>query len=167
MRPSLTIIRRPIRNSLCGLFLLVTAHASGASELDQPTHRSRLPHRTVADVLVVRSRSGMGPRLRQRMFAAQGVQEVGHIAALNASIVRVPHGRLATVQRRLRRSGYFMSVERDPVAAAAQFPNDPDLGQEWGLTKIDASSAWNVSMGSSDVTIAVLDSGIDSEIGRA
>jgi subtilisin family serine protease len=40
-------------------------------------------------------------------------------------------------------------------------PNDPSFGSLWGLTKINAPGAWNVTTGSSNVVVAVLDTGVD------
>ena len=39
--------------------------------------------------------------------------------------------------------------------------NDPQLSSLWGLTKIDAADAWNVSTGSKNVVVAVVDTGVD------
>ena len=51
-------------------------------------------------------------------------------------------------------------AEPDPVFAAASIPNDPSFAQEWGLTKIQAPQAWDVTQGGG-IPIAILDSGID------
>ena len=40
-------------------------------------------------------------------------------------------------------------------------PNDPLFNQQWGLTKISATAAWDKTMGSNSVVVAVLDTGID------
>lgn len=40
-------------------------------------------------------------------------------------------------------------------------PNDPLFPQQWALTKIQAPLAWETTTGSSTVTIAILDSGIN------
>jgi thermitase len=40
-------------------------------------------------------------------------------------------------------------------------PNDPIFYRQWGLTKINAQSAWNYTTGSDNVIIAVIDSGVD------
>ncbi len=45
-------------------------------------------------------------------------------------------------------------------ASPAQ-PNDPRFGDQWGLTQIGAQCAWAVTTGSADVTVAVVDSGVD------
>ena len=39
--------------------------------------------------------------------------------------------------------------------------NDPAMSQKWGLQKMQAKKAWDVSQGSRDIIIAVIDTGID------
>lgn len=41
-------------------------------------------------------------------------------------------------------------------------PNDPYYSSEWHLQKISAPDAWDISLGSSSVVVAILDSGVDS-----
>ncbi len=48
------------------------------------------------------------------------------------------------------------------AAKAAEVPDDVNYGKQWGLAKVQASQAWNLSHGSSVIKIAILDSGIDS-----
>ena len=40
-------------------------------------------------------------------------------------------------------------------------PNDSLVAQQWGLKKIDAFSAWNISEGKDSIIVAVIDTGID------
>jgi hypothetical protein len=40
-------------------------------------------------------------------------------------------------------------------------PNDPDYGQQWNLPNIYSESAWDTETGSSDVVVAVIDTGVD------
>ena len=45
-------------------------------------------------------------------------------------------------------------------------PNDPRYGEQWALSNaddedIDAPAAWNITTGSSDVVVAIVDSGVD------
>ncbi|MCX6811484.1 MAG: S8 family serine peptidase, partial [Candidatus Berkelbacteria bacterium] len=42
-------------------------------------------------------------------------------------------------------------------------PDDTYYSSQWALPKINASSAWNVTQGSSDTVIAVIDSGVDTD----
>jgi thermitase len=40
-------------------------------------------------------------------------------------------------------------------------PDDPYFGRQWGLTRVEAPQAWEVTTGSSQVNIAILDTGVD------
>ncbi|MGD9963398.1 MAG: S8 family serine peptidase, partial [Thermoplasmata archaeon] len=40
-------------------------------------------------------------------------------------------------------------------------PDDPDISDQWGLDNIFAYDAWDISLGSHEVVVAVLDTGID------
>ena len=51
-------------------------------------------------------------------------------------------------------------AESNAPARAALWPNDPAWEQQWGAHKIGGSRAWDITTGSSDVVIAVLDSGM-------
>ena len=44
---------------------------------------------------------------------------------------------------------------------AAVVPNDPRYGDCWGISNINAPSAWNRSTGSNNVYVAIIDTGID------
>ncbi len=80
---------------------------------------------------------------------------------MGASIIRTPHGQSQRVASALRRSGYFKSVEQDGRAAATQLPNDPEFPLQWGLRKVGAPVAWELTLGSSAVTVAIVDTGVD------
>ena len=52
-------------------------------------------------------------------------------------------------------------AEPNFIVRKVAVPNDPLLGQQWALTRIDAASAWGQQTGSSGVIVAVMDSGVD------
>ena len=52
-------------------------------------------------------------------------------------------------------------AELDRRVQSSFVPNDPYLGSEWHLAKIGSAAAWDVTQGSG-VTIAILDSGVDT-----
>lgn len=68
--------------------------------------------------------------------------------------------------------GVIEDLESDPdiqyaepnyILHAFETPNDPDYDQQWGLPKIEADKAWDLSHGSSSVKVAILDTGIDKD----
>ncbi len=65
-----------------------------------------------------------------------------------------------------------VSAERDFLVFSGDIPNDPSFGMLWGLQNtgqsggtadadIDAPEAWEIAIGSRDVVIGIIDSGID------
>ena len=64
------------------------------------------------------------------------------------------------------------ALESNPAVAYAEpnylyhataLPNDPRYSQLWGMAKISAPSAWNITTGSAAVKVAVVDTGIATD----
>ena len=69
-----------------------------------------------------------------------------------------------TTCQEIMASGEFEYCEPNFKVHVATVPNDPAFNSVWGLsssTGIDAPSAWAKTTGSSDVVVAVIDTGID------
>ena len=62
---------------------------------------------------------------------------------------------------RLNNLPEVLHVEPDYVAEALTTPNDKRWPLQWGLQAISAEKAWDVSTGSSEVIVCVIDSGVD------
>lgn len=56
---------------------------------------------------------------------------------------------------------YILYAEPDYIEDLHLMPNDPLYRQLWGTRKIEASSAWNYTVGSNEVAVGVIDTGID------
>lgn len=54
-----------------------------------------------------------------------------------------------------------VSVSFDPIETIDRTPNDARYSSQWGLTKIQAPSAWDTRTDASSVVIAVIDSGVN------
>ncbi len=63
----------------------------------------------------------------------------------------------------LSAAGHFKLAPLDHAATVSPHlvPNDPSYGSLWGLQKIQAPQAWDLTTGSTRVTVADVDSGID------
>jgi thermitase len=72
---------------------------------------------------------------------------------------------LTKAQADFEKLGEIKKVSLNYLAQAAYTPNDPKYndGSQWGMTKINMSSAWDITQGSSDVVIANIDSGVDTD----
>lgn len=80
---------------------------------------------------------------------------------LNASLVKVPAGQEDQAARELASRPGVTFVEPNYVVRADLFPDDPLWLQQYGPANIQAPTAWNTTTGSTSVSVAVLDSGID------
>jgi len=68
------------------------------------------------------------------------------------------------MKRRILIAILFATLSLGPAAVLARSiaePNDPLFPDQWALTQVGATCAWASTIGSSDVTVAVVDSGVD------
>ncbi len=90
------------------------------------------------------------------------------------SLVELPEG--MTVEKALKKfnkkAGVMYAEPDYEVKACSTIPNDTRFGELWGMNNtgqtggtndadIDAPEAWDVSTGSSDIIVAVIDTGVD------
>lgn len=96
-----------------------------------------------------------------------------NIAVIQRPTIEIPENAI----QELKKNPYIQIVEPNYIYRANNSPNDPLLKLQWGLinsgqpdsTKkpgvagmdIGAEKAWNISTGSKDVIVAVIDSGVD------
>ncbi len=62
----------------------------------------------------------------------------------------------------LKRSKGVLYAEANYLVETMNIPNDPGYSSLWGMSMIDAPGAWNVSTGSEEIVVAVIDTGIES-----
>ncbi len=87
-------------------------------------------------------------------------------------LVRSSGAGAAVVAGLLRADVNIASYELDSYQQFEQVPNDPSFSQQWSLANtgqnggtpgdaINAAAAWNISTGSRNVVVAVIDTGVD------
>ena len=75
--------------------------------------------------------------------------------------VRVAPGTEAQRAAALRAERGVLAVEPDRIRRPMRVPGDPLYPQQWSHAVADAQPAWDITTGRSDVTVAVIDSGVD------
>jgi thermitase len=141
-----------MRGWLAGLFVLGGLLAGSAASGET----------CVPDELLVKFRPGTSPQARSMIHRAMGAGVRNRVQGLDVEVVGLPHGltpaRAATLYARHSSVQY---AEPNGYFTPTSIPSDPSYGQEWGLERIQAPAAWDVTAGRPDVRIAILDSGID------
>lgn len=83
----------------------------------------------------------------------------------NIGVLRVKlpaHISVSQALDHLHRSGMVEYAEPNGVIIPqASIPNDPSFGSQWGLTEIKAPEAWDITTGSHNTIVAVIDTGVD------
>ena len=90
-----------------------------------------------------------------------GARRVTAIPQLGAHVVEVPTDRTEPVLAALRSSPVIRYAERDRVVRALGVPNDELWPTQWSPRKTNAPKAWDLTTGSPQVVVAVVDSGVD------
>jgi subtilisin family serine protease len=85
------------------------------------------------------------------------------LAKIGVVVEEVPSGELDTTLDALSKDSNVEFVERiGEVSAQDLIPNDPGFAKQPELNQIHAPQGWDLSTGGSDVTIAIIDSGVDA-----
>lgn len=80
---------------------------------------------------------------------------------LGVEKIRVAPGQEEPTASRLRYSGLVDAASPDYIRHVAVIPDDHYYPKQWSLPKIDAPTAWQTTLGSPTVTVAVIDTGYD------
>ncbi len=142
---------------LCLCLLLVAAGRAGDRTPRPGSAGAADPGAGPVEVLV-RWRPAASADARAAPLA--GVNYAGSINWLGVDRYRVD-GDAASAVAALRALPAVEFAEVDRPLHLLGLPNDPRLGDEWNMQQIQAPQAWNIATGGGDVTVAVLDSGID------
>ena len=103
---------------------------------------------------------GVGGAGASAALEAIDAEVVDGIDALGLRKVRVPARRAAAAAISLGASRGVAFAERETSVAAAQTPSDEFFEHQWGTQKVQAPTAWDTTVGSSSVVIAILDTGV-------
>lgn len=68
---------------------------------------------------------------------------------------------LAALLARLRNDGRVGAASLDAKVSARAMPNDPQYGDQWHYPLIGLPEAWDLTQGSADIPLAVIDDGAD------
>jgi subtilisin family serine protease len=95
--------------------------------------------------------------------AERGFAVAADITPMNSTFkVRFDPGQTVdAVVSRLTSVGEVEVAEPNRYREAYIVPNDPSYPQQWGLAKLNCPAAWDRTTGSANVTVAVVDSGVD------
>ncbi|KIH75509.1 hypothetical protein GFER_16275 [Geoalkalibacter ferrihydriticus DSM 17813] len=115
----------------------------------------------VSGELLVRQKAGASAASVRAALQAQGAGEIEEIPGIKVKRIRVPEHALEKVRTALARNPNFEFVEPNFIGQGTLVPNDTSYSSQWHLPRINAPNGWQLTTGSSDIPIAIVDSGVD------
>jgi subtilisin family serine protease len=128
----------------------------------------------VSDELIVKFREGVDEYKKDlARFRVSGTRKKLFKVIRGLEVIKLSRG--VSVEEAIdayRQDPDILYAEPNYILKTINTPNDPRFGQMWGLNNvgqsggtpdadIDAPEAWNITTGSSNVVVAILDTGID------
>jgi thermitase len=141
------------------LGVLSLSLSSATLRAEQPVTSAPEGPRVVPGRILLRPNARASELALQGTFERLGAKQEGKISQINVRILNVPDQAQERVLEALRNNPNVEFADPDFILQPSATPNDPYFSQAWHLSKISAPSAWDTTVGSSAVTIAVLDSG--------
>ncbi|MHA2611939.1 MAG: S8 family peptidase [bacterium JZ-2024 1] len=150
---------------------------SGMEEIE-PTGITLPVEPYLPDEILVKFKEGVPASLQQEILQRLGALPVEKISQLATLRVKIPSGQVESFVRRFQELAEVEYAEPNYTRQAMVIPNDTYFNLQWGFhntgqssscfaagtvdADIDGPEAWDISAGSADVKIAVLDTGIQS-----
>lgn len=117
------------------------------------------------DRILIRFKPGTKEEKQKEIKNKNGLEEIGEIKQIETKVLKIKdRGSVASKIKALSKNKHVLYVEPDYVVKAVSVtPNDTYYASEQALMmeRISAPGGWGLSTGSSDVVIAVLDSGVN------
>ncbi len=112
--------------------------------------------------LVVRFKASTSEKRIETCFQGIDIQILSEIEVLRVLVLKVVSGDIRNAFDHILDCAGVLYVEPNFLLQAAEtIPSDPDWGLQYGLINIRAPQGWDLSTGSTSVTIAIVDTGVD------
>ena len=134
---------------------------AGAARQGATFSRNDANQQYVPGQVVVGFRPNVDPVSRLEALSDASASTLKSIGSLNAKLVSVD-GSVSAAVAELKSNPAVAYAEPNWIYHTEAVPNDPRYSQTYGLPKIQAPQAWDVTTGSAAVTVAVVDTGVSS-----
>jgi subtilisin family serine protease len=148
------------------LFCSITVLAAGQSNIESYNGFQVASHEVL--VKFNHSHSLQGALLDQaenrsvsEIVKQYGISETRLIGGINVHLFHSRGLGVAALIQGIKSRPDVEYVEPNAILHAIQTPNDPDFGSLYGMQKISAPSAWDISTGNTGTVVGVIDTGID------
>lgn len=158
------------------LFALVAGVLALGGPASQAAPAKKPISQTVPGDLLIGFQSAVSAAEQQKILKSVGAGEKKSFKRIHGSLARLNPSSLDDALVKLAKDPRVRYAEPNRVITVESIPDDPLFGNTWGLNNtgqpingvpstpdadIDAPEAWDVTTGSPNVTVAVIDTGVD------
>lgn len=136
--------------------LLCWAVAIAAAGFNMAAAQNAVPNR-----ILIKPKANVGEPALKSLWAVYSMTEHHQLSQQGVRVMTVLPAQRDAVLQLLRRHPSIEYAEPDYIATPCLTPNDPYYSLQWHLPNIQAPGAWNVTAGTTNVILAVVDSGVD------
>ena len=114
------------------------------------------------DSIIVKYKAGVSEAAKEGLHKRHGSRADKHFDRLRMHHVKLKKNLAVEDAVKLYQADPDVEyAEPDFLVTAQAYPNDPAYGNLWGMARINAPGAWDITTGSPSVVVAVIDTGID------
>lgn len=117
--------------------------------------------RSQGNEIIVQFKKGVSSSKINSFYTHSENQVISSSKQLGFQVVRITGKSTEEAVNEYRKNPNVSYVEPNYILHASFVPNDPSYKNQYSLKKVDAEEAWNVTKGSADVLIAIVDTGVD------
>lgn len=115
----------------------------------------------IVDELLIQVKAGVPKGRIGEALRAYSASIEEELPQLRIKRIKVPAHTLKRAKDALWKNPHIEFVEENFIAEGSAIPNDLFYASQWHLPKISAPEAWEITTGSNDEPIAIIDSGVD------
>ncbi len=114
-----------------------------------------------AGELLVKLKPGVVPsKFFTAFFGSDALPDIDNVSDLGITRIKIDSDRVQLLKTLLGNNQAISFVQENHIYKAQGVPSDPQYSQQWGLSIIHASQAWDSTKGAG-VKVAIVDSGVD------
>ncbi len=125
---------------------------------EAPSPKDGRPAR--AGSLLVKFRENVDQAQEDQVNRSAGALKVERLYLGKTRRIRVPESEVANALKAYGENPLVEYAVPDVIMRAVAAPNDPRFGEQWGMSKINAPLAWDITASSAATRVAILDCGV-------
>ncbi len=161
------------------MLLLIAAFFAGCGDEQDLVGEDPVPHVVLApgkpdenfvpDEILVKFVQGTPGKAIAAINTKHGAVVKSHIPRIDVKVLKVPKGQVLEKVKVFSQNPNVVFAEPNYIVHILGKPmnpfsvDDPLFSEQWGLVKIEAAEAWNITQGDAAIKIAILDTGIDAD----